>query len=118
MNIAELPAIPYLASVERRARDLSPVHPRLRAIVLEHMQANPSTKSETSTGNLDRTVQGVAIWRAQRLSVEWGTPVDYFWYHSAWRKRRNLPPLSLVSKKVMTDALGAVTRYVVDGRRS
>ena len=113
-----LPDLPMIDSIGRRARDISPMHPRLRAIVVEHMQANPRTKSLESTGRLEGSINNVDIWRAQRLSVEWGTPVEYFWYHSAWRKRRLLPPLTLVSKKVMTEALGAVSRYVVDGRRS
>lgn len=118
VTLPPLPSIKSLRDTARRARDWSPLHPRLQSIVQEHMKRQPKTQSRTSTGELDRSIHGVEIWQPGRQSITWGTPVDYAWAHINWRRKNKLPPVLNVSEALSSDILRAVNLYIVSGRRS
>lgn len=108
------PKLPELSATVRRARDWSPLEPTFRGLVAAHLKRQPSTKSKDSTGQLDRSLMGV--WRYERKSVTWGSPLDYAIPHDSWRKKQGKPPVMLINARLQDAMLSQLADYILTGR--
>ena len=114
VNLPPMPELPELSATTRRARDWSPLEPTFKAYVAAYLKQQPSTKSPTSTGALDRSLGHVWSWTRQ--SVTWGSPVPYAIPHDAWRKKKKKEPVMIINKRLQEMMLNQLADYILTGR--
>ena len=114
ISLPPMPQIPELSRTARRGRDWSPLEPSFRKLVHSHLARQPKSKSATSTGALDRSM--MSIWRMERLSVSWGSPLEYAIPYDAWRKKKGLQPIRLINMRLQDAMLNKLATYILTGR--
>ena len=119
INISKFPveAVKPISQMQQRARDWAPLEARLYSIVKGDMRKVQKTKSPSSTGRLDSSIQGLDIWRFRQNSIEWGTSVDYAGWVDLHRKREKLPQVRLLGPNLQRQVLDAITDYITEGRK-
>ena len=118
VTLPKLPAITEFRTAGQRARNWVPIEAKLRAIVARDLAKKPTTKTPTSTGALDRSLKGLDVWRPERLSIEWGSDLEYARPHDAWRRKNGKTPILDYSRQLDRDVMQALADWIVSGRRS
>ena len=117
VSLPSLPMITEFRTMEQRSRNWTPIQAQLRGIIIASMNG-ARTKTVKSSGDLDRSLSTLDVWRTDRLSVEWGSGLEYAASHDIYRKKKGLLemlPYNLETEVRLTDAL---RDWIVKGRRS
>jgi hypothetical protein len=118
MTLPPLPAFTEFRTIAQRSRNWMPIQSKLRMLIQQDMAARPGTKTPTSTGNLDRSLKGLDVWRAQRLSVEWGTDLEYAKAHDNYRRKHGKDPIIDYADSLDKQLTEALKDWILHGRRS
>jgi hypothetical protein len=76
------------------------------------------TKTIESSGDLDRSLKTLDVWRVDRLSIEWGSGLEYATPHDIYRKKKGMPDMLPYNRETEIRLTDALRDWIVKGRRS
>lgn len=105
----------------KRAKSFRPIQARVYTIIRRGMSKNPITKTEKSSGELDRQLRNPPIFNVRGQSIEWGiTGGSRLYSYMAWRREKygkgRGVQIFLYSRQIQTDLVKLITSYILKGR--
>jgi hypothetical protein len=115
VKLPPLPPLTEFRTMEGRASNWTPVQAQIKGIVIDEMR-KIKTQTPNSTGNLDRSLHSLDVWRVDRLSVEFGSGLQYAASHDIYLRKKKSKPLITYSEKLDERLVTALRDWVVTGR--